>query len=267
MKKKIAIVLSIMLAAGTFIACGKKAEKTDLAKIKEKGEMVVGLDDTFVPMGFKDEKGDIVGFDVDLAAEVAKKIGVKVKFQPIDWSMKESELTGGKIDVIWNGYSISDERKEKVAFSKPYLENKQVIITLANSPVNTKADLKGKAVAAQNGSTAVDAVEKEADLLKSFKDGKLVTFETNNDALMDLEAGRVDAVVGDEILIRYFTAQRGESKYKVLDENFGTEEYGVGFRKEDKEFLAAVQKALDEMKAEGTSKKISEKWFGKDIVK
>ncbi|MBL4931356.1 amino acid ABC transporter substrate-binding protein [Clostridium paridis] len=267
MKKKIAVVLSLAMLATTFIACGKKSDKTDLAKIKDKGEMVVGLDDTFVPMGFKDDNGDINGFDVDLANAVGEKLGVKVKFQPIDWTMKESELNGGKIDVIWNGYSITDERKEKVAFSKPYLENKQVIITLANSPIKTKADLNGKNVAAQNGSSAVDAVEKEADLVKTFKGGKLVTFETNNDALMDLEAGRVDAVVGDEILIRYYTNQRGESKYKVLDDNFGTEEYGIGFRKDDKEFLSAVQKALDELKADGTSKKISEKWFGKDIVK
>lgn len=267
MKKKITSLLLVAMAALTVVGCGKKEEKAGLAKIKDKGEMIVGLDDTFVPMGFKDDKGEITGFDVELAKEVGKKIGVEVKFQPIDWSMKETELSNGNIDFIWNGYTITDERKEKVAFTKPYLENRQVIITLANSPIKTKADLNGKAVAAQNGSSAVDAVEKEADLVKSFKNGKLVTFETNNDALMDLEAGRVDAVVGDEILIRYYTNQRGESKYKVLEDNFGDEEYGVGLRKADTDLLDAVQKALDEMKADGTSKTISEKWFGEDIVK
>lgn len=267
MKKRVMSLILLAMTAVTAVGCGKKEEKTDLAKIKDKGEMVVGLDDTFVPMGFKDESGEIAGFDVELAKEVAKKIGVEVKFQSIDWSMKETELNSGNIDFIWNGYTITDERKEKVAFTKPYLENRQVIITLADSSIKTKSDLNGKSVAAQNGSSAVEAVEKEADLVKTFKDGKLVTFETNNDALMDLEAGRVDAVVGDEILIRYYTNQRGESKYKVLDEDFGDEEYGVGIRKDDKELLDAVQKALDEMKEDGTSKKISEKWFGEDIVK
>lgn len=267
MKKKILSILLVAMTAVTVVGCAKKEDKTGLVKIKDKGEIVVGLDDTFVPMGFKNDKGEITGFDVDLAKEVGKKLGVNVKFQTIDWSMKESELNDGNIDLLWNGYSITDERKEKVAFSNPYLDNKQVIITLSNSTIKTKGDLSGKKVGAQNGSSAVDSVEKEKDVLNSFKDGKLVTYESNNDALMDLEAGRVDAVVGDEILIRYYTSQRGENKYKVLDENFGNEEYGVGMRKGDTDLQKELQQALDELKEDGTSKKISEKWFGENIVK
>lgn len=234
---------------------------------KNKNSVVIGIDDTFVPMGFKDDKGEIVGFDVDLAKEAFKRLGMEVKFQPIDWSMKESELNSGNIDLIWNGYSITDERKGKVQFTKPYLENRQVIIILADSNINSKEELKGKKVAVQNGSSALEAVTKDGDLLKSFYGGKAVLFESNNDALMDLEAKRVDAVVADEILARYYIKQRGETKYKVLKDDFGKEEYGIGLRKEDKELLSKLQETLDSMVKDDTSSTISKKWFGENIVK
>lgn len=181
--------------------------------------------------------------------------------------MKESELNSKKIDLIWNGYTITDERKEKVAFTRPYLDNRQVIITLADSKINSKADLKGAKVGAQNQSSAVDAINKEADLVKSFKDGKIYTFETNNDALMDLEAKRIDAVVADEILVRYYINKKGADKYKILKDDFGSETYGVGVRKEDTDLLEKLNKTFDEMKKDGTAKAISEKWFGEDIFK
>jgi len=218
-------------------------------------------------MGFKDDKGDIVGFDIDLAKEVSKKIGKKITFQSIDWSMKESELNSGKIDLIWNGYTITKEREEKVNFSTPYLNNRQVIITLADSKINNKVDLKGMRVGAQNQSSAVDAINKETELLKTFKDGKVYTFETNNDALMDLEAKRVDVVVADEILIRYYINKKGADKYKILKDDFGSETYGVAVRKTDKVLLTKVNKAFEDMKKDGTAKTISEKWFGQNIFK
>lgn len=268
MKKKTLVAVAIILSLGVSIisGCTKKGNVKE-EKGKEKNYLVLGLDDTFVPMGFKDNKGEITGFDVDLAKEVGKRIGKEIKFQPIDWSMKETELNSKNIDFIWNGYTITEERKEKVAFSKPYLENRQVIITLSSSSINKKEDLKSKKISAQSGSSSVDAINKEPDLVKAFNGGKPVLFETNNEALMDLEAGRVDAVVADEILARYYMKQRGESKYKVLTEDFGKEEYGIGIRKDDKELLEKVDKALEDMKKDGTSKAISEKWFGEDIVK
>ena len=259
---KLIIVLGIFVIALT--GCSSTKESSN---IENKDYIIVGLDDTFVPMGFKDNKGEIVGFDVDLAKEAGKRLNKEVKFQPIDWSMKETELNSGNIDLIWNGYTITDERKEKVGFTNPYLANRQVIITLSNSDIKTKNDLKGKKVAAQNGSSSVDAINKEPNLLKLFDGGKIVLFETNNEALMDLEAGRVDAVVADEILARYYINQRGTDKYKVLEEDFGKEEYGIGARKEDNEFIESINKALNDMKKDGTSAKISEKWFGENIVK
>jgi polar amino acid transport system substrate-binding protein len=242
-------------------------KKTGFEKFQDIGYVTLGFDDTFVPMGFKNEKGEIVGFDIDLSKEVFKRIGIEVKFQSIDWSMKETELNTGNIDLIWNGYTITDERKEKVAFTKPYLENRQIIITLANSNINSKADLKDKAVAAQNGSSSLDAINSEPEIAANFKGGSPILFDTNNEALMDLEAGRTDAVVADEILARYYITERGLEKYKVLSEDFGKEEYGIGIRKDDKELLQKVEKALADMRSDGTFAKISEKWFGENIAK
>lgn len=263
------VLVSTILVAVTLGGCSKKENKGEdqFSKIKENGYVVIGIDDSFVPMGYKDDKGNIVGFDVDLAKEAVKRIGLQAKFQSIDWSMKETELNSKNIDLIWNGYTITDERKEKVSFTKPYLENRQVIITLANSNINTKKDLTGKKVGTQNGSSSLEAINKEEEVAKSFKGGEPILFDTNNEALMDLEAGRTEAVVADEILARYYIKERGESKYKILQEDFGKEEYGVGVRKQDEELSSKLNNALNDMKKDGASAKISEKWFGKDIIK
>lgn len=271
--KKLAIVGVVVTLGTSLVACGgnsaanKSGDSKAEASTLDKDELVIGLDDTFVPMGFKDDSGELVGFDVDLAKAVGEKLNKKIKFQAIDWSMKESELKNGNIDLIWNGYSINDERKEKVDFSKPYLNNTQVIVTLADSSINTKEDLAGKKVGAQDQSTAVDAVENDKDnIMSKFNGGNLVTFADNNDALMDLEAKRLDAIVVDEILARYYIKARGEEKYKILKDNFGQEQYGVGIRKGDTKFVDAFNNALDQVIADGKAAEISKKWFGQDIV-
>ena len=269
--RKLTIVAIVATLGISLVACGgttqnKSSETKKVASTLDKDELVIGLDDTFVPMGFKDESGKLVGFDVELAEAVAKKLNKKIKFQAIDWSMKETELNNGNIYLIWNGYSISDERKEKVEFSKPYLNNTQVIVTLADSNIKSKSDLAGKKVGAQNESTAVDAVAADGNIMKSFDGGKIVTFADNNDALMDLEAKRLDAIVVDEILARYYMKARGTEKYKILDENFGKEQYGVGIRKGDTKFVEAFNKALDEVIADKTAGEISKKWFEDDII-
>ena len=261
MRKFLSLVLISILPI-TLMSCGEKKSESSL----EKEKLVLGFDDTFVPMGFKDEDGKYTGFDIDLAKEIGEKLGKEIEFQAIDWSMKETELNSGNIDFIWNGYSITDERKEKVEFSTPYLNNRQVIITLADSKINSKADLKDAIVGAQNQSSAVDAIEADGDIMGNFKDGKVVTFDTNNEALMDLEAGRLDAVVADEILAKYYTNQRGAEKYKVLKEDFGSEAYAVGMRKDDKELVEAFNKAFKELVDEGKAAEISKKWFGEDII-
>jgi len=260
MKKNVSkkVKLAVLLILTAILAVGCAAQSSQ----PETEELIMGLDDTFAPMGFRDEKGELVGFDVDLANEVAERIGVTIKFQPIDWSMKETELNAGNIDLIWNGYTITAERQEKVAFTKPYLKNSQIIVTLADSDINTKVDLAGKNVAVQAESSALDAINSEPEVAESF--GELVEFSTNNEAFSDLESGRTDALVVDEVNARYFMKQVGEEKYKVLDEDFGDEEYGIGLRKEDTELLKKINDAMDEMKKDGTYDAIYAKWFSEN---
>ncbi|XRG77875.1 amino acid ABC transporter substrate-binding protein [Rossellomorea sp. GAMAL-10_SWC] len=253
-KKLMSAMIICMISILVVTGCGKEKRNAN--------EVVVGLDDTFVPMGFKDDKGKIVGFDIDLAKEVFKRENMKVTFQPIDWSMKETELKSGNIDAIWNGYSITDERKKKVNFSDAYLKNRQVIITLANSKIKTKSDLKGKNVGIQEGSSSLDAVNKDKNLVTSFNGSKPVLYENNNQALMDLESKRVDVVVADETLARYYMNKRGQNKYKILEDNFGEEEYGIGVRKDDADLLKKINKEISAMKKDGTYDKIYKKWFG-----
>jgi len=274
-KKFILGLLILALGAAVLAGCNKAsseasnqtsnqeiAAEDSFEKIKERGRVIVGLDDTFAPMGFRDENNEIVGFDVDLAKEVFKRNNLEVVFQPIDWTMKEAELNSGNIDMIWNAYTITEERMKKVAFSKPYLENRQVIVTLADSDINSKKDLAGKKVAAQAGSTAVDAMYNEPDVVATFDGGEPILFDTNNEAFMDLEAGRVDALVVDEVLALYYIKQKGPEKYKILEEDFGEEQYGIGFRKQDVKLLEMVDKTLDEMREDGTFDLIYKKWFG-----
>ncbi len=264
MNKTVSILLASLAAATLFTACGKKPEAPAAAAPAAAQAIVIGLDDNFPPMGFRDDKGELVGFDIDLAREAGKRIGVEVQFKPIDWSAKEAELTGKRVDVLWNGLTITEERKANILFTTPYLENHQIIVVTEKSPVTTKAQLAGKVVGVQDGSSAVDAIQKDADTAKSIKEIK--KFGDNVTALMDLSTGRLDALVVDEVVGRYYTAKK-PGEYRVLDENFGTEDYGVGTRKDDTELMAKLQKAMDEMKADGAAATISTKWFGKDIVK
>ena len=260
--------LALMLLASTSLlaACGGRTAEDSSATGSEdsgiKETLVMGLDDTFAPMGFKDESGEIVGFDVDLAKAVGERIGAEIVFQPIDWAMKETELASGNIDMIWNGYTITEERKEKVLFTEPYLNNSQIIVTMADSDIEKKADLAGKVVATQQGSAAFDAINAdETGIAAEFDGGTAILYPTFNDVFNDLESGRSDAIVVDEVLGRYTMKQKGEEKYAVLTDNFGDEEYGVGLRKDDVALKEAIDEALNDMREDGTYDEIYTTWF------
>ncbi len=266
MKKCVSLLLAVLAASTLLIACDKKQEPAKAAApapavVKP---IVIGLDDHFPPMGFRDDKNEIVGFDIDLAREAGKRLGLEVSFKPIDWSAKEAELNGKRIDVLWNGLTITEERKANILFTKPYLENRQIIVVTEKSPIKTKAELKDKVVGVQDGSSAVDAVKKDEGVAKSIKEMK--KFSDNVTALMDLSTERLDAIVVDEVVGRFYISKK-PGEYRVLEENFGTEDYGVGTRKDDKDLMAKIDKALDDMKADGSAAAISTKWFGKDILK
>jgi polar amino acid transport system substrate-binding protein len=229
---------------------------------KEDNQLVIGIDDKFAPMGFRDENNEIVGFDIDYAKAAAEKMGMEATFQPIDWSAKESELNSGRIDLIWNGYTITEERKGKVLFTKPYLKNSQVVVTLADSEITQLSDLAGKTVGLQALSSAADALD-AAPIKSEIK--TISEFPDNVLALTDLKTKRLDAVVIDEVVARYYMAKE-EGTFKLLDESLAPEEYGIGVKKGNEELLNKLQKALDELNQDGTASEISKKWFGEDKV-
>ncbi|KDC21320.1 ABC transporter, phosphonate, periplasmic substrate-binding protein [Bordetella bronchiseptica F2] len=262
--KKITAVL-LFSATALLAACGQGDDASSTASAPAASQkVVVGLDDNFPPMGFRDEKNELVGFDIDMAKEASRRLGMQVEFKPIDWSAKEAELNGKRVDVLWNGLTITEERKKNISFTAPYMANHQIIIVGSASPIKTKADLAGKVVGAQEGSSAVDAIKKDAPVAASLKEIK--TFADNVTALMDLAAGRLDAIVVDEVVGRYLASKR-EGQYRVLEENFGTEDYGVGVRKDDTELLAKLDKTLASMKEDGTAGRIATQWFGANIIK
>lgn len=255
MKKKSMLVMGIM--SFMLMACGMNEGN----QTSDEKTFVMGLDDTFAPMGFKDDNGNIVGFDVELAKEVAKRNNYEVIFQNIDWDFKETELNNGTIDCIWNGYSVTEDRKKEVQFSKSYMENRQIVIVLKDSGIKTLTDLKDKVLSVQKNSSAYEAVCKDTAFVETLANKEVIMFDTNNDCFMDLEAGRSDAIVVDETLARYYMKQQDNDIYYVLEENFGTEEYAVGFRKEDNELREMVDTTLEEMKQDGTFDQIKANWF------
>ena len=255
MKKIIALVLAVMMTAVILTGCGSTTKKN----------IVIGLDDNFPPMGFRDDKNNIVGFDIDMAKEATKRLNMQVEFKPIDWDSKEAELNGKRIDALWNGMNITEKRKQNILFSEPYMDGKQLIFIPKTSSVKGLDDLKGKIVGIQNASTADEIIEENKEMKASFKEVR--KYPDCISAFMDLENGRVDAVVTDEVFGRYFMSKNPD-KFIVLDKVIGEVGImGIGFRKDDKELRDKVQKVLDEMKKDGTSAKISQQWFGKDLIK
>lgn len=248
---------AVIISAIMLTACGNSS--TTNSQNEEKPTYIIGLDDTFAPMGFVDENGNLVGFDVDLANEIAKRKNFEIKFQPIDWAMKETELNSKNIDMIWNGYSITPEREEKVAFSEPYFEDKQLVITMKYSDIKTLADIKGKVLALQAESTALDAVKKSPGLFESL--GELVEYPSNNEVFQDLQAGRCDVIVVDEALGRYYLKLNSDIDFRVLEEDLGLEYMAVGFRKDDNKLRELINSGLRELKDDGTYDSIKAKWF------
>ncbi len=273
MFKKVSIFLILVLIIGVFtVGCGGGASEdtaansdadTSLTDLQAKGTIVVGIDDQFPPMGFVGEDGELTGFDVELAKLVAEKIGVEAKIQPINWDSKEMELNSGKIDVIWNGYTITAERINEVEFTKPYLNNQQVLVVANDSKVKTKADLEGKVVGAQVESAGLDALNADMDLVASVAD--IPEYDDYNMALLDLGTSRLDALAIDKIYVGYTMAQNPD-KYRVLDETLSDEYYGIGCAKGAVALREAIDKALDELYADGSIEELSTKWFGENIV-
>lgn len=260
--------LSITLCALFLTGCGgEKNFDQDISGIGYKKVYVIGIDDEYAPMGFHDESGEIVGFDVDLAKEVARRLDVTFEFRPIEWSKKVDELNARRIDLIWNGLDITPERQEHILYSSPYMDNRQILLVSANSDfdIKTEQDLAGKIVGTQAGSHSETYVDHDEELKNNLKDFR--TYGTFKTAFRDLESGEVDVLLVDEIAGRYAMSKMPQ-KFKALEFTIGSAtEIGIGFRMTDVGLRDEIQKVFNEMIKDGTAKKISEKWFQADLIK
>lgn len=260
-KRVIALVLavvSVMLCL-SLAACGDKEET-------KKDALIVGFDAEFPPMGFQKD-GEYVGFDLDLAKEVANRLGMDFQKKAINWGAKDAELKQGSVNVLWNGFTIQG-RENDYEWTTPYMKNRQVAVVLKGADINSLADLKGKKVVVQVDSAAKDALNDNAELKASVKE--IIEVDDYLTALNDLKTGGVDVVLMDETVAGYNIEQQqkenGDSDYKIIDEALSEEEYGVGFLKGNTELRDKVQKTLEEMAKDGTLAKISNEWFGKDVT-
>ena len=250
-------------AAETEVAESQAEETTaEEAKTTDGGTLIVGFDQDFPPMGFVGDDGEYTGFDLELAQEVAKRLGLEYKAQPIAWDSKDMELESGNIDCIWNGFTMTG-REDDYTWTEPYMANQQVFVVANDSDINSQADLAGKIVEVQADSSAEAALKEAPQLTATFKE--LLTAANYNTAFMDLEQGAVDAIAMDVIVAGYQIQQRN-ADFKILDDSLSEEEYGVGFKKGNTELRDKVQSTLEEMAEDGTLQEVSEKWFSKDVT-
>ena len=262
MNKKIGIILGAALlvflligasSAGWFDFLGDDASADN-----DDNTLVVGFDAEFPPYGYKDDSGEYVGFDLDLAQEVCDRNGWTLVKQPIDWDAKDSELDSGSIDCIWNGFTING-REDDYTWSEPYIDNKQVIVVKTDSGIDDLDDLEGKIVETQKDSSALAALEGDQKPLADTFDS-LTQIADYNTAFMDLESGACDAVAIDIGVAQYQISQKGSDQYKILDEEISSEQYGVGFKLGNEELRDQIQATLDEMFEDGTVEKIAQKY-------
>ncbi len=259
--------VAVMTLAGcTQLASNPKVDNWD--KYQQQKSITVGFDNTFVPMGFEEKNGNYAGFDIELAKYVSKKLGITVHFQPIDWDMKETELQNGTIDAIWNGYSATDERREKVAFTIPYMQNTQILVVKKTSGIHSVEDMTGKVLGAQNGSSGMLDFEEHPEVLKNrVKGGDADQYQSVNEAIIDLKNDRIDALLIDRVYADYYLTTEGiADEYDTIPSGFESESFAVGVRPADKKLLEALNQAFKELYQEGIFQQISGKWFGEDVA-
>lgn len=262
LKKLLAAVAAaclLLLAAG----CGAQEKRSDdsLQKVLDAGELVLGLDLEFPPMGFVDVNGEVVGFDIDVAREVCDRLGVRLVTRGINWEEKEDDLNNGTIDCIWNGFSVTPARSEAMNLSEPYMKNELIVVVLGSSEAKMLHDLKGLKIGVQSGSTAQEVLE-ASELAQELT---IVKFDSLAPLLQKLNEQEVDAALVDSVAAYYYIFS-SEGQYFILSDSLGEEEYAIGFRKGDQQLRDRVQEIISEMKGDGSLGSISKKWFGSDIT-
>lgn len=297
MRKISALLLALLLAMSVFTACGSSdkggsddtkaadpgstaaadgssaaddgaAADSDWSYIEGKGEMIVGIT-LFAPMNYEDENNELIGFDTELTKAVAEKLGVKVDFQIINWDNKEVELQSKNIDCIWNGMCITEERKQNMGITNPYLNNTQAMVMKADRQEEIMKDVSGLTIVAEQGSTGEgkllgtieddDTVEVSAQ--EYFKDSTYVPVDSMAKALMEVKAGTADVALVDSVCALAMVGEGTDYEDLVvnLDNNFGSQEYGIAFRK-GSDMVDKVNNAIKELYAEGVVEEIAAKY-------
>ena len=258
MKKRVFIILTIVIVLLILLGVIFKKQTA-----KEENVFIVGLDDSFPPMGFRNEENEIVGFDIDIAKAVAEKLEMQLKLQPITWAEKEQELDSGNIDCIWNGFAYTEERAEKMTLSEPYVSSKNIFILKSGSTITKQEELTGKKIGVQSGSIQ----QKDLEVSEFSKSVEVIEYGDNLTAFMDLETGGIDAMLCSSIIGNYLITSKGKDYETIISEGISENNIDVvAFKKGNTELKEKVDKALKELKNDGTLEKISEKWFGKNLI-
>ena len=268
LKFLITLIITVLIATGCASGGKEKPRKDNWNDFQTYKKVVIGFDNTFVPMGFQDKSGKNIGFDIDLANAVFEKYGIKVEWQAINWDLKETELKNGNIDLIWNGYSKTEERESVVQFTKQYMVNEQVIVVKKSKNIKSVTDLKDKVLGAQNGSSGYDTFNEKPEVLKNIvKNNDATQYESFNEALIDLENNRIDALLIDRVYANYYLKQQNKlDDYSILNAGYESEAFAVGARKADITLVNKINEAFYELYKTGKFQEISNKWFGEDVA-
>ena len=268
LKFLITLIITVLISTGCASGGKEKPRKDNWNDFQTYKKVVIGFDNTFVPMGFQDKSGKNIGFDIDLANAVFEKYGIKVEWQAINWDLKETELKNGNIDLIWNGYSKTEERESVVQFTKQYMVNEQVIVVKKSKNIKSISQLKDKVLGAQNGSSGYDTFNEKPEVLKNIvKNNDATQYESFNEALIDLENDRIDALLIDRVYANYYLKQQNKlDDYSILNAGYDSEAFAVGARKADITLVNKINEAFYELYKTGKFQEISNKWFGEDVA-
>ena len=268
LKFLITLIITVLIATGCASGGKEKPGKDNWNDFQTYKKVVIGFDNTFVPLGFQDKSGKNIGFDIDLANAVFEKYGIKVEWQAINWDLKETELKNGNIDLIWNGYSKTEERESVVQFTKQYMVNEQVIVVKKSKNIKSISQLKDKVLGAQNGSSGYDTFNEKPEVLKNIvKNNDATQYESFNEALIDLENDRIDALLIDRVYANYYLKQQNKlDDYSILNAGYESEAFAVGARKADITLVNKINEAFYELYKTGKFQEISKKWFGEDVA-
>lgn len=273
--KSIVMGFVVALVAVTLAACSsssssssKDVKADNWATFQEEKSITIGFDKTFVPMGFEDQDGKYIGFDIDLAEAVFAEHGIKVNWQPINWDLKETELNNGNIDLIWNGYSVTEERKEKVLFSNPYMNTEEVLVVKKDKEISKLSDMKDRVLGAQSGSSGYEAFLANPKKLKDIvKDTDATQYETFTQAFIDLKSDRIDGILVDKVYANYYLAQEGETdNYDIISANLDSGNFAVGGRKADETLIKTINETFTKLYKDGKFQEITNKWFNEDTA-